>query len=71
MPDSLVVFTPKAERDAAENMGEFIAMSRSQLSIFGADLPFDDIAWDVTNTTQQKARGNQRVRIYFSTQEIG
>lgn len=69
MPDSLVVFTPKAERDAAENMGEFVAMSRSQLSTFGADLRFDDMTWDVTNTTQQKARGNQRDRIYFSTQE--
>lgn len=69
MPDSLVVFTPKAERDATENLSEFIAMSRSQLSIFGADLCFDDMAWDVTNTTQQKALGSKRVRIYFSTQE--
>lgn len=69
MPDSLVVFTPKAERDATENLSEFIAMSRSQLSIFGADLRFDDMAWDVTNTTQQKALGSKRVRIYFSIQE--
>lgn len=33
MPDSVVVFTPKAERDAAENLGEFVAVSRSQLTI--------------------------------------
>lgn len=69
MPDSVVVFTPKAEVIAAENLTEFIAMSRSQLTIFGADLRFDDMAWDVTDTTQLKGHGNKRVRIYFSTQE--
>lgn len=55
MPDSLLVFTPRAERDAAENLGEFIAMSRSQLTIFGAGLRFNDMTWDVTDTTQLKA----------------
>lgn len=69
MPDKIVVFTPKAERDAAENLGEFVTMSRSQLTIFGADLRFDDMAWDVTDTTRLKGHGKKRVRIYFSTQE--
>lgn len=69
MPDSLVVFSPRAERDAAENLGEFIAMSRSQLTIFGAALRFNDMVWDVTDTTQLKAHGKNRVRICFSTQE--
>lgn len=69
MPDSLVVFTPRAERDAAENLGEFIAMSRSQLTIFGAGLRFNDMTWDVTDTTQLKAHGKNRIRICFSTQE--
>ncbi|WP_253219627.1 hypothetical protein [Pseudomonas chlororaphis] len=69
MPDSLVVFIPRAERDAAENLREFIAMSRSHLTIFGAGLRFDDMAWDVTDTTQLKAHGKNRVRICFSTQE--
>lgn len=69
MPDSVVVFNPKAKRDAAENLGEFVAMSRSQLTIFGADLRFDDMAWDVTDTTRLKGHGSKRVRIYFSTQE--
>lgn len=69
MPDSLVVFIPRAERDAAENLRAFIAMSRSHLTIFGAGLRFDDMAWDVTDTTQLKAHGKNRVRICFSTQE--
>lgn len=69
MPDSLVVFIPRAERDATENLREFIAMSRSHLTIFGAGLRFDDMAWDVTDATQLKAHGKNRVRICFSTQE--
>lgn len=69
MLDSVVVFTPKAERDPAENLVEFVAMGRAQLTIFGADLCFDDMAWDVTDTTRLKGHGNKRVRIYFSTQE--
>ncbi len=69
MPDSLVVFTPRAERDAAENLGDFIAMSRSQLTIFGAGLRFNDMTWDVTDTMQLKAHGKNRIRICFSTQE--
>ncbi|WEK09411.1 MAG: integrase [Candidatus Pseudomonas colombiensis] len=69
MPDSVVVFTPKAERDAAENLGEFVAISRYQLTIFGAGLSFDDMEWDVTDVIQQKGRGKQRIRVYFSTQE--
>ncbi|KPX71645.1 MULTISPECIES: hypothetical protein [Pseudomonas syringae group genomosp. 2] len=69
MPDNVVVFIPKAERHAADNLSEFVAMGRSQLCIFGSDLRFDDIAWDVTDTTRLKGHGNNRVRIYFSTQE--
>lgn len=69
MPDSVVVFTPKAQRHAAENLGEFVAMVRFQLTIFGADLRFDDMAWDITDTIRLKGHGKKRVRIYFSTQE--
>lgn len=69
MPDRVMVFTPKAERDAAENLGEFVAMARFQLTIFGANLRFDDMVWDVTDSARLKGQGNKRVRIYFSTQE--
>lgn len=69
MSDSVVVFASKAERDATENLYEFIEMGRSQLTIFGAGLHFDEMAWDVTDTAQLKGHGSKRVRIYFSTQE--
>ncbi|ENY75434.1 integrase family protein [Pseudomonas putida TRO1] len=64
-----MVFTPKAQRHAAENLVEFVAMVRFQLTIFGADLRFDDMAWDITNTIRLKGHGKKRVRIYFCTQE--
>lgn len=69
MPADIVVFSPKAEVNASANLAEFIALCRSQLTIFGADLRFDDMAWDVTDTTKLKGHGRKRVRICFSTQE--
>lgn len=68
MPE-IIIFTPKAELDASSNMAAFIELCRSNLTIFGADLAFDDIAWDVTSAVQLKGLGNKRVRINFSTFE--
>lgn len=65
----LIIFTPRAELDASSNMVAFIELCRTNLTIFGADLAFDDIAWDVTSAVQLKGHGNKRVRIYFSTFE--
>lgn len=69
MAADISVFTPKADVDASANLAAFVAMCRSQLTIFGADLRFDDMAWDVTEAVQLKGHGKKRVRIYFSTQE--
>lgn len=69
MAADIVVFTPKAEVDASANLAAFIAMCRSQLTIFGTNLRFDDMAWDVTEAVQLKGHGKKRVRVYFSTQE--
>jgi hypothetical protein len=62
----IVLFTPKAEVDAAINLEGFIAMCRNQLSIFGAGLPFDDDIWDITEWLGLKAKGNKRERLVFS-----
>ncbi len=40
----LVLFQPKAELDAFENLREFIDSCRTELTVFGADLPFDVLA---------------------------
>lgn len=63
----IILFTPRAELDAEENMRGFIAMCKNQLTIFGADLRFDDVTWDVTDALQLKGKGRQRTRITFSS----
>lgn len=62
----IVLFTPKAEVDATENLNGFISVCREQLSVFGADLQFDDDVWDVTKWLGLKAKGNKRERLVFS-----
>lgn len=62
----IVLFTPKAELDAAANLRSFVDMCRSKLTIFGADLPFQSDVWDVTDAVAVKGRAGKRERITFS-----
>lgn len=62
----IVLFTPKAELDAAANLRGFIDMCRSKLTVFGSDLPFQKDVWDVTEAVATKGKGNKRERITFS-----
>lgn len=66
----IVLFAPKAEVDATENLKGFIVMCREQLTVFGSDLRFDEDVWDVTESLQIKARGNKRDRLVFSNHSI-
>lgn len=66
MPNVLL-FRPKAELDASENLRGFVSACRNELTIFGNDLPFDENTWDVTETLSLKGHGNKRVRFVFST----
>jgi len=62
----IVLFTPKAERDATANLSSFVDMCRSKLTVFGPDLPFQNDVWDVTEAVATKGKGNKRERITFS-----
>lgn len=63
----IVLFTPKSELDADENLRGFIALCCDQLTVFGDDLPFDENIWDLSSTIKLKARGSKRFRVPFST----
>ena len=65
----LIVFQPKAQLDAAENLQGFIDSCRNNLTVFGANLPFDENVWDITEHINLKGRGNQRHRLVFSNFE--
>lgn len=69
MTAEVVVFCPRADVDAIVNLTKFIEMAKTKLIIFGNDLVFDDMTWDVTDAAQLKGQKRKRVRIYFSTQE--
>ena len=62
----VVLFTPLAEKTAQENLDAFIGLCKSKLAVFGKDLPFDDIVWDITDTVQDRGK-RSRKRIYFSS----
>jgi hypothetical protein len=62
----IVLFTPKAELDAAANLRGFVDMCRSRLTVFGADLPFQNDVWDVTDAVATNGKGGKRERITFS-----
>lgn len=61
----IVLFTPKADLDAAANLRGFVDMCRSKLTVFGRDLSFQSDVWDVTDFV--KWARHQRVRIRFSS----
>lgn len=63
----LILFKPKAEIDAAGNIVGFVNTCRNDLRVFGANLPFDDNVWDVTEALNLRGKGNQRHRLVFST----
>lgn len=62
----IFAFQPKAELSASANLKAFVESSRTRLKIFGAELPFDENVWDVTDSINLKGRGNQRIRLVFS-----
>lgn len=65
----VILFRPRAELDAAGNLAGFVTSCRNELTVFGADLPFDETIWDVSDSITLKGRGNKRVRMVFSSFE--
>lgn len=63
----VILFSPKAELDAAGNLAGFVESCRKELTVFGAGLPFDENVWDVTEALALKGHGNKRHRLVFST----
>jgi hypothetical protein len=62
----VVVFRPRAELDAAANLRRFVELCRDQLTVFGANLAFDDNVWDVTDALALRGRRYAR-HLLFTT----
>lgn len=62
----LILFRPKAELDASGNLRGFIDSCRNKVTVFGADLPFDENTWDISDWINLNGHGNKRHRLVFS-----
>ena len=62
----VVLFQPRVKLDAAANLREFIDCAAIRITVFGADLRFDEGVWDVTETLELKAKSGAS-RLVFST----
>lgn len=63
----VIVFRPKGELDASENLRGFIDSCRTKLTVFGPGLNFEGNVWDITESLGLKGHGNKRHRLVFST----
>ena len=52
MSAELVLFVPKAEKGAQENLKQFIGLCRNELTAYGRDLDFDVDEWDISAHVQ-------------------
>lgn len=62
----IIHFTPRVDHNAQENLNAFVAVCKYKLTTFGADLPFDEDSWNVTNYINIKAN-RCAVNIVFSS----
>lgn len=65
---SVFIFTPRSELSAKENLVQFVEKCRNESTVFGADLPFDEDTWDISDTVQVVGR-TKAVRAIFSSYE--
>lgn len=52
----IISFNPRADLDARGNLKAFTTTCREDLTVFGADLAFDDVVWNIKGHIVAKAR---------------
>jgi hypothetical protein len=67
MSAELILFTPRAEKDAKGNFEQFVQLCRTKLTTYGSDLRFGDDEWDISDYVNLKGMGNKRIRLRFYT----
>jgi len=61
-----IVFEPEERLSSNENLNKFIEVCRDELTVFGADLSFDNNVWDLSSFIEQKST-KKRIVAIFST----
>jgi len=67
--DNVITFVPQNEATFKRNLNEFIDMCRNKLDVFGRDLPFDEVTWDITEYIYEKGARNTKSHIHFTNHE--
>lgn len=65
---NIVLFKPRRELSAEQNLAAFVSLCRDELTIFGADLEFEKMSWDISKYVNLKGKTNA-IRIVFSSWE--
>lgn len=61
------VFIPRAQRNARQNLEQFVQDCRDRLQVFGADLDFDADAWDLTKFFLGMRGKRSATKMHFTT----
>lgn len=64
-----VVFVPRAEAEAQENLAAFIQLARGILGSYPEIKSWEDDSWDLTGVLTWRGRGNGRARALFSSHD--
>lgn len=64
-----IVFEPEETLNSSENLNKFIAMCRNELTVFGADLSFNNNVWNLSSYIEQKST-KKRIVAIFSTYDF-
>ena len=62
---NIIRFKPRATLEAEANLRRFIDLCRNELTVFGADLAFDENVWDISDFVHVKGKAGRR-RLVFS-----
>jgi len=62
---NIIRFKPRAALEAEKNLRRFIDLCRDELTVFGADLAFDENVWDISDFVHIKGKAGRR-RLVFS-----
>lgn len=64
-----IIFEPEERLSSNQNLDKFITMCRDELTVFGAELSFDNNIWDITSYIEQKGT-KKRIVAIFSTNDF-
>lgn len=65
----LLFFAPAINRSPLEQLANFVTFCRDQLTVYGSDLPFSDVKWDISGSVDLRAL-NKRFRLIFDVPSL-